>query len=84
MGNSRVLAYNADFDRDRIAATHAHAGLDPAGLPGTDQWWCLMEARSTWARTGYRIPLDGPHDAAGDAQAALEVLHELAAPIGHR
>lgn len=81
VGNARVLAaYNADFDRGRIAATHAHAGLDPTALPSKGRWWCLMEARSAWARTGQRIPLGGPHVAAGDAQAALDVLHELAAP----
>ncbi|MFI7467501.1 exonuclease domain-containing protein [Nonomuraea sp. NPDC049646] len=76
----QILAYNAPFDRGRIAATHAHAGLDRAHLPGQDRWACLMQARSTWARIGYRLPLGGAHRALGDAQDGHAVLHAMATP----
>ncbi|WP_019635110.1 3'-5' exonuclease [Actinomadura atramentaria] len=73
-----VLAYNAPFDRDRLHQTHQHAGLDPADLP-TD-WGCLMQARSTWARTGRWLPLGGNHRALGDARDARTILQTLVAP----
>jgi len=76
----RILAYNAPFDRARIADTHAHAGLDAALLPSEEQWGCLMAARSIWLRVGYRLPLGGEHRARGDAADAREVLRMLAAP----
>ncbi|MER5424379.1 3'-5' exonuclease [Streptosporangium roseum] len=76
----RILAYNASFDRQAVAATHAHAGLDPAELPGAARWECLMEARSTWARVGRWLPLGGGHRALGDAHEALAVLQALGAP----
>jgi hypothetical protein len=75
-----VIAYNADFDRARLIATHARAGLDPAQLPATGRWRCLMEARSTWYRTGRWLPLGGGHRARGDVQDALTVLRQLTAP----
>ncbi|MFI6513286.1 exonuclease domain-containing protein [Streptosporangium sp. NPDC050855] len=80
IGDRRILAYNADFDRRAVAATHANAGLDPAVLPGGDRWECLMEALSTWYRIGRWLPLDGGHRARADALAALNVLRTLGAP----
>ena len=77
----RLLAYNAVFDSGRIAATHAHAGLDAARLPGPGRWDCLMEAQSTWLRIGRWLPLGGGHRARGDAEAARKVLQQLAAPV---
>lgn len=76
----RILAYNAHFDRSTTEITHEHAGLDAGQLPGPERWWCLMNARSAWLRTGYRLPLGGGHRALGDAQAAREILMTLAAP----
>jgi hypothetical protein len=54
----RVLAYNAAFDRERIAVTHARAGLRAMQLPPSARWDCLMEARSAWLRVGRWFPLD--------------------------
>ncbi|WP_327583459.1 hypothetical protein OHA25_47750 [Nonomuraea sp. NBC_00507] len=45
-----------------------------ASRPRPDHWWCLMQARSVWARVGYWLPLGGGHRALGDARDA----HELA------
>jgi hypothetical protein len=77
----RILAYNASFDAGRIAATHAHAGLEAAQLPGPDRWGCLMEAQSAWLRIGRWLPLGGGHRARGDAEAARQILQQLAAPV---
>jgi hypothetical protein len=77
----RILAYNAAFDAGRIAATHAHAGLEAAQLPAPDRWGCLMEAQSTWLRIGRWLPLGGGHRARGDAEDARQVLQQLAAPV---
>jgi DNA polymerase III epsilon subunit-like protein len=78
----RVLAYNADFDRGRVAATHASAGLDTAQLPRVSRWDCLMEAQSDWLRIGRWLRLGGRHRALGDAKAARQVLLRLASPAG--
>lgn len=80
VGGRRVLAYNAAFDRRRIAATQERAGLDAAVLPGEERWECLMEARSVWERVGRRLRLGGGHRAAQDALAALEVLRAMVRP----
>jgi DNA polymerase III epsilon subunit-like protein len=80
IGDRRVLAYNADFDRARIHQTHRHAGLDPAALPTADRWDCLMQARATWARVGYWVPLGGGHRALGDTRTARTVLQAIATP----
>jgi hypothetical protein len=77
----RVLAYNAEFDSSAIAATQHHAGLDSAQLPARGEWGCLMNARSTWARVGYWMPLGGGHRARGDALDARTVLQAIAAPL---
>jgi Exonuclease len=81
VGSRRVLAYNASFDCGTIAATHRHAGLPPGALPPPGQWDCLMEARSTWARIGYWMPLGGGHRARGDALDARAVLQAIATPM---
>lgn len=86
----RILAYNARFDADTTVITHRHAGLPVAQLPPRGQWWCLMEALSTWQRVGYWSRLGGGHRALGDCRAARQVLQTLAAPpgvhrgVGHR
>lgn len=75
-----ILAYNAQFDSDTAAITHEHAGLPAGQLPPRRQWWCLMEALSTWHRVGQWYPLGGRHRALGDTGAARQVLQQLAAP----
>jgi hypothetical protein len=77
-----ILAYNAQFDSSTAAITHEHAGLPAGQLPPRRQWWCLMEALSTWRRVGRWSPLGGSHRALGDAQAARQVLLQLTAPVG--
>ena len=77
----QILAYNARFDRDTAGITHEHAGLPAGQLPPLRQWWCLMEALSTWRRVGRWYPLGGNHRARGDAEAARQVLLQLAAPV---
>jgi DNA polymerase III epsilon subunit-like protein len=77
----RLLSYNARFDWSTTVITQEHAGLTRAQLPPWRQWWCLMEALSTWRRVGRWSRLGGGHRALGDAQAAREVLQRLAAPI---
>ena len=75
-----ILAYNAQFDSDTAAITHEHAGLPAGQLPPRRQWWCLMEALSTWHRVSHWYPLGGRHRALGDTGAARQVLLQLAAP----
>ncbi|GAB3278483.1 hypothetical protein GCM10027589_04660 [Actinocorallia lasiicapitis] len=76
----KITAYNSDFDKGRISATHRHAGLDTTLLPSSDRWGCLMNARSTWLRIGRWLPLGGGHRALGDALDARTVLQALGAP----
>jgi hypothetical protein len=76
-----ILAYNAPFDSDTAAITHEHAGLPAVQLPPRRQWWCLMEALSTWHRVSRWFPLGGAHRALGDTLDARQVLLQLAAPI---
>ena len=71
-----ILAYNSSFDRRIIRATHRHAGLNPAELPGG--FACLMQARMTWLGIGHRIALGGGHRALGDCHAARDVLVRIA------
>ena len=77
----RILAYNAAFDSDTAAITHEHAGLPAGQLPPHRQWWCLMEALSTWHRVSHWFPLGGSHRALGDTDDTRQVLLQLAAPI---
>jgi hypothetical protein len=77
-----VLAYNARFDSGTAAITHEDAGLPAGQMPPLRRWWCLMEALSTWCRVGRWYPLGGSHRALGDAEAARQVLLQLAAPVG--
>ena len=76
-----LVAYNAAFDRERLAQ-HAHRyGLEEL----TREWVCAMEAYAAYcgnwsdSHGSYTwIPLHGNHRAVGDAQAALARLREMA------
>lgn len=73
-----VLAYNAPYDHQVIVDDAARLGLDSAHLASPLRWGCLMRARSAangapWQR------LEAGHRARGDAEAARQVLLELAA-----
>jgi len=59
--------------------TLEHAGLLAGQLPPRRQWWCLMQALSTWRRVGRWSRLGGSHRALGYAEAARQVLLQLAA-----
>jgi hypothetical protein len=81
VGERTILAYNARFDADTAAITHDYAGLPAGQLPPRRQWWCLMDARSTWLRVGRWFALGGNHRALGDAREARQVLMRLTAPV---
>lgn len=73
-----VLAYNAPYDHQVIVDDAARLGLDSAHLASPRSWGCLMRARSAahgapWQR------LEAGHRACGDAEAARQVLLDLAA-----
>lgn len=68
-----ICAWNAPFDRGRVAAACRSAG---ARMP-TAIWWCLMRAESATRRDGWR-QLDSGHRAVDDARAAQRVLSKLA------
>ncbi|MGW4411947.1 exonuclease domain-containing protein [Nonomuraea sp. NPDC004702] len=77
VGSAAILAYNADFDHGRVAATHQAAGRDPAELPERERWACLMQALATWRRTHWWLPLGGAHRALADTWEADRVLATL-------
>jgi hypothetical protein len=77
----KILAYNADFDRQVVLADTSRLGLEPGHLADGDRWSCLMHARGLRERAWGRLALYGPHRALGDCRAALEVLLGIAA--GH-
>lgn len=72
-----VIAYNSPFDRDRVRAEQ-----DRVGRPTPRRWWCLMRARAAVESAPWRA-LHGGHRAAGDCQAALRVLQEIAVGYDH-
>ena len=75
-----LLAYNAPYDRQVLAADLESRQRRSKGLTAPRRWGCVMRARSAatgnpWAR------LEGDHRAVGDAQAAAEVLRAIAAGL---
>ncbi|WP_431929853.1 3'-5' exonuclease [Nonomuraea jabiensis] len=84
VGQSAILAYNADFDCGRVAATQRASGLDRSVLPARERWACLMQALAVWRRSHWWLPLGGAHRALGDAREADRVLATLCtAPTSH-
>ena len=73
----QLLAYNAPYDRQVLAAGLRDVGVDPAHLADPQNWVCLMRARSVVEGRGWTA-LGGPHHALGDCLATLEVLHGIA------
>ncbi len=76
-----LVAYNAAFDRERLAQHARRYGLEEL----TQEWACAMEAYAAYcgnwsdSHGSYTwIPLHGNHRAVGDAQAALARLREMA------
>jgi DNA polymerase III subunit epsilon len=77
-----LVAYNADFDRARLAQSARRYHLQEL----EQEWECAMEAYAAFCGNwsdyhgGYTwIPLAGGHRAVGDALAALERVREMAA-----
>lgn len=77
-----LIAYNAAFDRARLAQSAHHYQLPDL----TQAWECAMEAYAAfcgnWSDYHHSytwIPLAGHHRAVGDALAALERVREMAA-----
>lgn len=73
----QLLAYNATYDRQVLAAGLGDAGVNPEHLADGTNWVCLMRARSLVEGRGW-VALGGPHHALGDCLAALEVLQGIA------
>ena len=82
LGNaSRVLAYNAEFDRRLLEQTAGRFGLT---LPDAD-WECIMLAYARggrWAKLSEAceregIPVTGAHRALDDARMARELLRRM-------
>ena len=67
-----VMAWNAPFDRERIEAEYALAGLDAPAWP----WCCLMRLEASVMGCQWRR-LDGPHRGLGDVIAARRRLIAL-------
>jgi DNA polymerase III epsilon subunit-like protein len=76
-----LVAYNADFDRGRLAQSAHRFHLQEL----TQEWACAMEAYAAfcgnWSEyhgTYTWIPLHGSHRTVGDARAALACVREMA------
>ncbi|GHB76289.1 hypothetical protein GCM10010331_75250 [Streptomyces xanthochromogenes] len=72
-----VLAYNAEFDRSAVLRDVARAGKKPMHLEPWDSWYCLMNAYADWLGSRRWLRLGGGHRAAGDCEAARQVLVEM-------
>jgi len=77
-----LVAYNADFDRARLAQSACRYHLQDL----MQEWECAMEAYAAFCGnwSDYHgdytwIPLAGNHRAVGDALAVLERVREMAA-----
>jgi DNA polymerase III epsilon subunit-like protein len=80
-GRATLVAYNADFDRERLAQSARRYHLEEL----RQEWECAMEAYAAFCGnwSDYHgnytwIPLAGNHRAVGDALAALERVREMA------
>lgn len=76
----QILAYNADFDRGRVADANRgtpRTAAAAADLTSGDRWECLMLARSAWLATPRLLRLDGPHRALADTRAARQLLIDM-------
>jgi DNA polymerase III epsilon subunit-like protein len=81
-GRTLLVAYNASFDRARLAQSAGHYHLQDLA----QTWECAMEAYAAFCGnwSDYHgsyiwIPLAANHRAVGDALAALERVREMAA-----
>lgn len=72
--NKTVIAYKADFDKRLVAQTGRRYGIAAPRW----EWACAMAWRGAAARTTRPGRLGGSHRALGDAQAAWEVVRQVA------
>ncbi|MFE5841993.1 exonuclease domain-containing protein [Streptomyces niveus] len=72
-----VCAYNASFDYSVIVRDIERAGKKPMHLEPWTNWHCLMEAYADWLGSHRWLRLGGGHRAAGDCEAARQVLIEM-------
>ncbi|MEV6425040.1 3'-5' exonuclease [Streptomyces sp. NPDC051662] len=72
-----ILAYNSEFDRSTVLRDIARAGKKPMHLEPSTGWYCLMEAYAQWLGSHRWLRLGGSHRAAGDCEAARQVLIEI-------
>lgn len=73
----KILAYNADYDLRVIRLECSRYHLHPGHLGARRNWDCVMNRRSSWLRSGRRIPLNGSHRALGDCLSALDLLRRM-------
>jgi hypothetical protein len=69
-----VISYNARFDRQVMQMTCDIYNF----AQGPIRWSCVMQAWWTFNRLPYTKLPDGEHRAAGDARAALKLIHQMA------
>jgi DNA polymerase III epsilon subunit-like protein len=69
-----ICAYNAEFDRAVVLGDTRRAGKKPLHLEPSENWWCLMQAYADWLGSNRWLRLGGGHRAAGDCEAARQVL----------
>ncbi|MEU2380340.1 3'-5' exonuclease [Streptomyces misionensis] len=72
-----ILAYNVEYDRTVVLHDIARAGKKPMHLEPRDNWYCLMNAYAEWLGSRRWLRLGGGHRAAGDCEAARQVLIEI-------
>lgn len=73
-----ILAYNADYDREVIAADCRRHGLDGAHVCDTGWWADVMVPRSDYAGSRRWLRNDGGHRALGDVLQTRQHLLAMA------
>lgn len=71
-----IIAYNAPYDRARLASDCSIASITPGNITQEHRWVCAMRARASIERSRWRR-LDAGHRALGDAQATLALMRRL-------
>lgn len=72
-----ICAYSAEYDRTVVLKDVERAGKKPMHLEPKGNWYCLMQAYADWLGVRRWLRLGGGHRAAGDCEAARQVLIEM-------
>ncbi|MGW9499236.1 hypothetical protein ACWG5P_33655 [Streptomyces prasinus] len=72
-----ICAYSAEYDRTVVLKDVERAGKKPMHLEPWDNWYCLMQAYADWLGARRRLRLGGGRRAAGDCEAARQVLLKM-------